>query len=498
MDLIEKCRLWHEQEEYQNIIDAIEALPAHEREPQLVSDLARAYNNVADGDDRASLRKAVELLRSVEAHLGEQHSWNFRLGYAYFYLGEEALALRHFRRALEASPGDEDTEELIDECLEQLALPRFDRPFRRRIEEGWSGFLACEGELRSLLAQKDRAAVGEALTTTCREALHHAFHDVAFELGWNGEKPELVLIPDGDRARLFQLVEFRRRAPRAVLDHWSIRIGRAGSRGFAMRAFEQDFSAEDVRVWITTRGEDAPGAKLFLELHGEKLLPLLREDERKAWWIVSTLLDLTLGDIAVMELVDGFDLLASPKDAGGIPLDELPKALDARGLSRDGDPERFLENGFVAYRMKPDEDPDADVRLDVYVGVTRCPVLIEEYLRGASHRVDAFHHDGAVPGFFYYPLDTFNEEENRGKAVLDFREALEAFVREVVSDEAVVFTGGATGEGCGYLDFIAWDLRPVLDAAASFFRESPVDWAAFHAFRRDVSGVVLKRSPEDR
>lgn len=174
-------------------------------------------------------------------------------------------------------------------------------------------------------------------------------------------------------------------------------------------------------------------------------------------------------------------------------MDCLPQTLEAMGLDLAGNPEQFLENGYIAYEMEPQQDPDADWRLDVYAGVTRCPVLINEYLRGDSETMDAFHLDGAVPGFFLYPLDCFEKEEERGKAVLDFRDALEAAVRKAAGEDAITFLGGATGIFCGYLDFIAWDLPRVLSAAADFLKDSPVPWASFHTFRRNVGGVLLKK-----
>ena len=45
MNLIEQCQQWNEQDEFQKIIDAIEAIPADQRTPELDSELARAYNN---------------------------------------------------------------------------------------------------------------------------------------------------------------------------------------------------------------------------------------------------------------------------------------------------------------------------------------------------------------------------------------------------------------------------------------------------------------------
>ena len=51
----------------------------------------------------------------------------------------------------------------------------------------------------------------------------------------------------------------------------------------------------------------------------------------------------------------------------------------------------------------------------------------------------------------------------------------------------------------GYLDFIAWDLLAVLDAARAFFADTDLTWSGFHVFRRDVGAVRLweqEKEPE--
>ena len=47
MTLLDQCKIWNENDEYQKIIEALEAVPAQERTPEMDSELARAYNNQA-------------------------------------------------------------------------------------------------------------------------------------------------------------------------------------------------------------------------------------------------------------------------------------------------------------------------------------------------------------------------------------------------------------------------------------------------------------------
>ena len=106
------------------------------------------------------------------------------------------------------------------------------------------------------------------------------------------------------------------------------------------------------------------------------------------------------------------------------------------------------------------------------------------------------HADGAVAGFFCYPLDTLREEEGTDK-IFDFRDKLEEVFTTGDGPEVLTLTGGATGRFCGYVDFIAWDLQAALQMAKAFFEDSDVPWASFHTFRREAGTVNVKTPPEE-
>ena len=124
MTLLEQCQRWHENNEFQKIIAEIEALPAEERTPELDSELARAYNNAASAENRAYFEKAVRLLSAHAEHFKGDHLWNFRMGYAYYYLDREDCALPCFEAALAALPGDADTMQMIEACRKRLCVIR--------------------------------------------------------------------------------------------------------------------------------------------------------------------------------------------------------------------------------------------------------------------------------------------------------------------------------------------------------------------------------------
>lgn len=400
MDLLEQCRLWHEAEEHEKIVQTLEALPEEQRTAATDMELARAYNNLAQLDEpegREMLLRALELMARHESDCPDPYSWNFRMGYACYYLDREGAALSYLERALELHPGDspqrnsrEEIRQLIGDCRHRLTLPRFERPFRRRAAEAWAEFAWREAEVRRLLDAGEESRAREL----AKGALNFALARPDFTLRRNGGY-ELVLSPGGDRARLFELVQLLRRKP---ADLWQVRV-----------------------------------------------------------------------DLSSME--------------------DLPGAAEGE------DPAALLENGYVAYQLEPNEDPDADWRLDVIAGSTRCPALVRQYLAGESGAVDLLHDDGAAAGFICWPLDGFAPEE-RGERALALRARLEEVLTAAAGPEGVTLLGGAMGLFCGYLDFIAWDLPAVLDAAAEFFAASGLAWGSYHSFRRDVGTVRLWNAEE--
>ena len=232
------------------------------------------------------------------------------MGYAYFYLDQEGRALRYFEKALEARPGDEDTEEFIEWCKKGISLPQFSECFRERTEAAWEDFARQEAELRQMMDEDQERTQGQELVNQTEEILNLAFDEISFEMGYNGEKYELILTPEGDKVKLFELVYFRNHAPKEVLERWNILVGRQPLENIGLRTDDGwDISGEDVRIWLEERGENG----FVISAYCEKLLPLLREREGRAWWMLATLTDQVLGEIPHMRYIGDFDVMEAPR-----------------------------------------------------------------------------------------------------------------------------------------------------------------------------------------
>ena len=493
MDILKQCQKWHENNEHHKIIEALEGI--EERTPEMDSQLARAYNNEADHrtpEGRAMLKKAIALLKPHEEYFEGDYYWNFRMGYSYYYLDQEGKALRYFEKALEARPDDEDTMQLIDGCKKGISLPQFSECFRERTESTWKDFAQQEAQLRRMMDEDKDHTRGQELVDRVEGILNQAFDEISFEMGVGGEKYELILTPEGDKVKLFELVYFQKHAPKEVLEHWNILVGRQPIRNIGLRTDDGwDISGEDVQIWLEQQGKNS----FALSAYCEKLLPMLEEEEGRAWWMLTTLTDQVLGEIPHMRYIASFDVLEAPRAEPSIPMSHLPDKLKEKGANLSTDPEAYL-NSYLGYKMEPNKDPDADWRLDVMVGSTNCVPLINGYLNADNDFMDALHADGAVAGFLCYPLDTLREEKGSEK-IFAFRDKLEELFSTGDGPEILTLTGGATGLFCGYVDFIAWDIRAALQIAKEFFEGTDIPWASFHTFRREAGTVNLKTPPEE-
>ena len=125
-ELLQQVKDWNNENDHQQIVDAIEALPREEWGYELTSLLARAYNNLAmiggktANEQHGLLEKAVSLLESVREAGQDDDRWHFRLGYALYYLDRTEEALTCFRRTHELAPEDSTALQFILWCENTL------------------------------------------------------------------------------------------------------------------------------------------------------------------------------------------------------------------------------------------------------------------------------------------------------------------------------------------------------------------------------------------
>ena len=116
-----------------------------------------------------------------------------------------------------------------------IALPQFSECFRERTEDWWETFAEMEGALRQMMDEDKDHTRGAEIVAQMEDTLNLVFDEISFEMGFNGEKYELILTPEGDRVKLFELVYFQKHVPKEVLEHWNILVGRQPIRDIGLR-----------------------------------------------------------------------------------------------------------------------------------------------------------------------------------------------------------------------------------------------------------------------
>lgn len=232
--------------------------------------------------------------------------------------------------------------------------------------------------------------------------------------------------------------------------------------------------------------------KANVSIYCEKLAALLPEKESEAYWIAYVMLDYAVGELAEMSYVRELEVLAAPHAEPSMTLAQLPSQfMEQLSLTVEElfDPERYCAR-YSAYRMEPNEDADDGLRGDVFTGSSCLISLLNAFWNEDTYIMDTFEQDGITAGYFCYPLGGFTGDD-RGAQILDFRDNTAMMIENTAGAENFTYIGGATGIHFGYLDFISWDIKAVLDAAVSVFEKSGIDWVMFHSFRQDDEGITL-------
>lgn len=492
-----------EQKKYRQIIDMIDKLDRDDVTPAIVCDLAKAYRLSAlnDEEDEREKKKlyerSLDLLKSVEEYFPENdYEWNYQIASTYFCLDRKGNALDHFDIVYDLDSENENLKKLIANCVENISLPLFEHPFAERIKNGWKKFSEGEEKLRHMISNKEK---GDTIAEYCADLLSDAFTNVSFEVGFNGEKYDLILALELDKYTLYVLDAFRKQAPEIVKEHWNILLGRQPSENTELGFMGKKISPSDVTVKVESGENDDC---CTVTGYCAELVSVLEENENDALWFFDLLLDMAVGEIVNMRYVGKIDLSDTPFETGeGVPLTELSKVMEEMYGGKDGwdSVESYLDSCSV-YRREPQTDENGQFapRYDVFVGNSSAAFFVGDYYSEDFRVVNRAYNDGIALGFIFYPAVEFEKSENKAKAALDFRDELERYITENAGEEACKFIGGASGVECGYLDFLAWDLKPVLDAAAEFFaQKDEITWAAYQSFRSDVKYVLLKTDFEE-
>lgn len=127
-ELLAQIQQWHEDDEFEKIVQAVEAIPVKKRSYMLTRKLASARNNLGE------YAVALEILETIREEGKTDGVWHFIMGYSLYYLNREAEAAECFQKAIENGDDGEDTHEFLACCLREAA-EKEEAAKRRQLEE---------------------------------------------------------------------------------------------------------------------------------------------------------------------------------------------------------------------------------------------------------------------------------------------------------------------------------------------------------------------------
>lgn len=480
MNLLNKCELWIDRHELWKVLDAIEGMPEKERTPALTSTLAWAYALLAGGE-RPLYEKALRMFIPLFEVLENDYRWNMRIAYVYMSIDQEGRAYLHLHKALQIRPGDPQARVMRDRCERQLICPLFRLPFRQRVHNAWEAFMDQESALRECIDHADTQEAMEKGLAIFHDILKDAVQNVSFALGLEENRYLMTLSPDANMARLWKIDYFVRAMPDELKARWTVQVGRPpGQHAFA--STHRDMT--DVTVaWKRTEGGYA------FRLHGGELAGHDEETLEEA----RSLVCLVLGELTAMAVTDEVTV-ADQAEEHAISLSLLSGVMAIEGIMPITETEACIARHGRTYRGHPIRDRNADWRLDVTEGYSTLKEAVDGYYNNDDDVVDECHQDGIAAAFFAIRREDCPKTHASAQTLAA---ELEEYLKETVGEEAVTIIGWAEGLYSLYVDFLAWDLQPVLKEAEQFFRSRNFRRCAFHTFRRRIPTMYLLNAPEE-
>lgn len=476
--------------DYEGIIKYVEGLEPEAKTADVISELARAYNNFAQAGEIQPLERALQLLDSIAPSDRDNHYWHFRRAYSLYFLDRITESLEHWNKALEYKPEDEDTKQFIQWSHEQLNTLTFYHPFRERIADVWRQFCESESHLRQLCSD------GPLSTQLAQEEIEKILHPVAsdkwfIELSQETDKIHLTISPKGWRMTAFPLREFLRHAPESLTKHWCFEFGfqpvdsphvleaHAGKR--LLRASE-----------LTVVPQKEEGGTYRLVFSGPELTAIDEDELPGLFTALEWMVQKTIGESVQSQWFSDLGIYRDDPTEEGFALPDLLRYVRecvpaANGFTMDD----FLNQDTEILR-EPDQDPDCDLLFDATKLVMRCPALHNGYNQNDTQCMIELERQGITAGIVFFTVAPDVSEADKSQ----LREALMSFLQDPERKDAFLCTGFGSALRYEYVEGLFWDSKIIFDQLLQWFKSQPkIRHAAFHSFLRTCGSGIFK-SPD--
>lgn len=457
-DLLTNLQVWHENDEYKNIIDAIEAIPESELDYNLKGQLARAYNNIDE------YQKALDLLLETKDEGENDVNWHYRVGYAYFFLEKFAESKSQFERCLEFDADDEDVISFLRDCNDSLHFGSFlglgkekssVPSFSKRCESFWSWF--CENEEKlSDMVKNEQNYENEVIGDFVSKGTDLIYNDMSFNIGGDYE---FNFTAEGQSHHFYLIPYLISKMPIVLKKKWNFSPFSIGTGGedFDFQMYGIKTKISDIYVHIEFDDESKTFSVLYFN---EQLNELDYDDNINAFCIM---MDLACGEAISYMYIGEVDKAESLLETM-FPLTELESKI-----------KQFLSDKNISISEKPDENyciykceagNGGEFRMDTEVGTSCYQQLVADFYENETHNYDNLLDCGAFP--LYIAISFWENRKSlpeTGNEIIKIRHEIEDKIQSEIlgergsGNESGIVMGGAMGTKTFYIDLLLYDME---------------------------------------
>ena len=348
------------------------------------------------------------------------------------------------------------------------------KSYKERIELFWKLFVEEEADLRECLQNKGSF---QKARNRIEELIENTFYTRSSQIRFNSDsnKWELMLTPEGDKAKLFALSYWKDRVPQELLEYWSfyeMQKPTVADPESTLEVCGIKLEIKDMSIYPTFE-ED----RINLEVYIEQLEEI---DDAEIYMAFITLMQQFIGEIYDMSYIGEIELIDRAKDEEGMTLPQLKTYIEEAISNYELPLYEDLCEVYTIYELTPNSGHNGALREDVYKGKSALMSLIKEYYTGQIGALDEGNQLGITYGFIF-----FNTEKMSPEAALSLQNRLEDQLIKINKEKHIVkYIGNAIGVYRSYIDCMVFDMVEFISYLEELLDKYDFEEIGFKVFKQ--------------